>query len=69
MKRFQMACGSYPEPVKAQFTMIGPQNEDQLPEGVKLLMAMRGITQVDVRFDFGEGQGERINVFRPIADE
>lgn len=67
MTRYQTDCGMGPEPTKAFFNISGPQNEDQIPEGVKLLLNMPGITQVDVRFD--HGLGERIEVFRKIKEE
>lgn len=67
MTRYQSDCGTYPEPTKACFTISGPQNEDQIPEGVKLILAMPGVTQVDVRFN--HGQGDRIEVFRKIDEK
>lgn len=67
MKRYFTDSGSYPEPTRAAFNISGPQTEDQIPEGVRLLLDMPGITQVDVRFN--HGLGERIEVFRKIEEK
>jgi hypothetical protein len=58
--------GSNPDETKASFHIQGPQAEDQIPEGVKLLLEMEGVSQVDVRFD--HGQGKRITVFQKMKD-
>ena len=65
--RYYTSHGSNPDTTKASFHIQGPQDESQIPEGVKLLLETEGITQVDVRYNYGIG--DRIAIYQKIKEQ
>lgn len=62
--RYFTSSGSNPEQVKACFHMCGPQDESQISESIRKILDMPGVTQIDIRFN--HGQGDRIKVIRKM---
>lgn len=64
-QRYYTFTGGSPK-IEAYMFMSGPQSADQIPEGVKLILDMPGITEVAVLFD--HGNGPHIETFRKIVE-
>lgn len=63
--RYHTATGSKPD-IQACYHIMGPQDADQIPDGIKTLLDMKGIKAVAIIYD--HGLGERIDHFRKIED-
>lgn len=64
MALYHTSVGVDPDNVVASWVISGPQDACHIPDPVKALLALPGVTQVDVRYD--HGAGEHIEVFRKM---